>query len=270
MTTSELLQLADANLAEFAREHARWLPPTRIEEHTDLLFTAAGTHAPGPWNAALALGTEAADPQRMLEGAGQFFDPLEHHSAIYVRAHLDLDLELACRQRGYALGWDSPGMVLRHTVPQSPAASSLSIDLVRSEAQARAFVEVAADAYETMQLPAALTQRLLSHSTRWNRPHSRAYVLTEADRPVAAAQLLWSHGIAGVYWVASVAQARRQGHAERITRQVCREAFAAGARAVILQASRGGENIYRRIGFEEITRYRTYRRPPATAARGVS
>jgi predicted GNAT family acetyltransferase len=73
---------------------------------------------------------------------------------------------------------------------------------------------------------------------------------------------LWSHGIAGVYWVATLPDARKQGYAERITRFVCHHAFAAGARAVILQASRGGETIYRRIGFEEITRYRTYRRAP--------
>lgn len=269
MQLPELLNLADANLAELAREHARWLPPTRIQEHTDLLLTAAGTQAAGPWNAVLALGPLPADPARTLHAASAFFDPLGHSSSIYIRAHLDLELELACRQSGYALGSDSPGMLLRATPAPPPAlhrrrhdrALDIQIQRADSDAHASAFVEVAARAYETLQIPAALTRKLLSRPERWRSPHYETFLLWEAGRPAAGAQLLFSHGIAGVYWVATLPEARRRGHGERITRAACQHAFGAGARAVILQASHSGESIYRRIGFEAVTRYRTYRRP---------
>jgi ribosomal protein S18 acetylase RimI-like enzyme len=263
MPLDEMLTLADANLAEFAREHARWLPPTRIEEHTDLLLTAAGTSAPGPWNAALALGPEAADPERVLEATRGFFDPLQHHASIYTRAHLDTQLELACRRRGFELGSDSPGMLLTAKPEPAEFAHGTRLERVRSAETARAFVEVAASAYETLQIPAAVTHKLLSLPARWCQPHSEAFVLYEGQLATACVLVLWSHGIAGLYWVGTLPEARRRGHAERVTRAACTHAFERGARMLVLQASRGGEPIYRRIGFQEHTRYRTYRRPHA-------
>ena len=119
----ELRALSDANLAEFVREHARWLPPTQIEERTDLLLSAAGTRAPGPWNALMPLGPQPANAERSLSAASAFFDPLQHHASIYTRAHLDTGLELACRRLGYELGSDSPGMVLSAR-PDAPALAA--------------------------------------------------------------------------------------------------------------------------------------------------
>ena len=261
MEQDELLALADANLAEFVREHARWLPPTQIEERTDLLLSAAGTRAPGPWNALMPLGPGPADAERALSAARSFFDPLQHHASIYTRAHLDAQLELACRRLGYELGSDSPGMVLSVQPAACVLAEGLCMRQVQDEVEARAFVEISASAYETMQIPAAVTRKLLSVPARWCTPYCQAFVLYERQLAAAAAMLLWSHGIAGMYWVGTLPQTRRRGHAEQLTRALCSHAFVHGARAVSLQASRGGEPIYRRVGFVELTRYRTYRRP---------
>lgn len=261
MDRRELLALSDANLAEFIREHARWLPPTHIEERTDLLLSAAATRAPGPWNALIALGPQPADADRSLSAAQAFFDPLQHHASIYTRAHLDAQLELACRRLGYELGSDSPGMVLSTRPAPSVLREPNSIRHVQDEREAGAFVEISATAYETLQIPAAVTRKLLSLPARWCTPHCQSFVLYEGQLAAAAAMLLFSHGIAGLYWVGTMPQTRRRGHAELLTRTLCEHAFARGARAVVLQASRGGEPIYRRIGFEELTRYRTYRRP---------
>lgn len=261
MERAELRALSDANLAEFVREHARWLPPTQIEERTDLLLAAAGTRAPGPWNALMPLGPASADPERALQAAGAFFDPLQHHASIYTRAHLDAQLELACRRLGYEVGSDSPGMVLCARPAPSVLPAGLSLRKVQDEVVAQVFVDISATAYETLQIPSAVTRKLLSVPARWCTSHCEAFVLYEGQLAAAAAMVLWSHGIAGLYWVGTLPQTRRRGHAEQLTRALCEHAFRRGARALVLQASRGGEPIYRRIGFEELTRYRTYRRP---------
>jgi hypothetical protein len=260
MQPDEMLTLADANLAEFCREHARWLPPTHIEERTGLLLTAAGTRAPGPWNAALALGPEPADPERVLDAAASFFDPLQHHASIYTRAHLDTALELACRRRGYELGSDSPGMLLTDKPEPPELMAGSRFERVQSAQAASAFIDIAARAYETLQIPGAVTRKLLSLPARWCTAHAEAFLLYEGQLAAAGVLILWSHGIAGLYWVGTLPEARRRGHAERATRAACVYAFEHGARMLVLQASRGGEPIYRRIGFQEHTRYRTYRR----------
>ena len=66
---------------------------------------------------------------------------------------------------------------------------------------------------------------------------------------------MFSHGIAGIYWVGTVKAARGRGLAEYCVREVGNAAFARGARKVILQASQFGEPVYKRMGYREFTRY---------------
>jgi GNAT superfamily N-acetyltransferase len=253
-----LLTLADANYIELTREHARWLAPTHIEEHGDLLLTAAGTSAPGPWNSATWIGTGPADPERLLDAARSFFAPRQRAYLIQTRAHLDGALDQACVQAGYTAVVNTPGMALTERVAPAALAGGVEIRTAQSEADVQAFVDVAASAYEALPLPAALTRKLFSQPARWRRPHYETFLLFEQQRAVACAQLLWSHGIAGVYWVGTRPESGRRGYADALMRWLSNHAFDGGARAVILQASRAGEPVYRRMGYREITRYRAY------------
>ena len=256
--TAELLWLADANMSEFQREHARWLPPTAIKEEADLVLCAAGTGAPGPWNSVMPVGAHTCDSEQVFEIARRFFEPKKRACLIYVRAHLDAALEAACQKAALPRGGESPGMALLEPVDAPALAAGVSIDRVTDAGDAASFREVMAEAYEDLQLPAAVTHKVLAHPERWLSPRGQAFLLRDGQQPVAGAYLLFSHGIAGVYWVGTRRAARGRGHAEAITRFVSRRALELGARAVVLQASRGGEPVYRRIGYQEITRYRWY------------
>ena len=70
--------------------------------------------------------------------------------------------------------------------------------------------------------------------------------------------VLYSHGIAGVYWVGTLSEARGRGHATRLMQSVSARAFDRGARCVILQATQFGEPIYQKLGYREFTRYPWY------------
>jgi predicted GNAT family acetyltransferase len=70
--------------------------------------------------------------------------------------------------------------------------------------------------------------------------------------------IVFSHSIAGIYWVGTIESFRKKGLAEVCTATVTNEAFRRGASSVILQASPFGEPIYRRLGFKEFTRYLWY------------
>ena len=75
------------------------------------------------------------------------------------------------------------------------------------------------------------------------------------ERPVATAATLVSHGVIGLYNVASLPGEQRRGFGEAITRHAIGEAAReSGLRQVILQSTMQGERLYRKLGFREVSR----------------
>jgi ribosomal protein S18 acetylase RimI-like enzyme len=86
-----------------------------------------------------------------------------------------------------------------------------------------------------------------------------AVSLAELDgRPVAGAMsvVIGDDPNGYVGWVACLPEGRGRHLGDAVTRLVTNEAFARGASIVTLEASRFGENTYRRMGYEERYRYR--------------
>lgn len=82
-------------------------------------------------------------------------------------------------------------------------------------------------------------------------PQFRTYLALLNGKPVGTSQLFLSEGVAGIYNVTCIPEARGQGIGSAVTLAPLLEAREMGYRIAVLQASKRGYNVYRRLGFQD-------------------
>lgn len=84
-----------------------------------------------------------------------------------------------------------------------------------------------------------------------SHPAVRYYLARLNGEPVATSLLFLGGGVAGLYCVATLPQARRQGIGRAISQLPLLDARAMGYRIAVLQATNAGAKVYRALGFEQ-------------------
>jgi ribosomal protein S18 acetylase RimI-like enzyme len=258
MNIDDLLYLSDLNLTESVREMTRWQIEGQIVEQHDLLITK-GADASPVTNCAIRT-SPYAEP-----AAGSAMDFIQNYYgrynsgfSMYIRNHVDADLKLVCESLQMVKVSDAPGMVIDSIIPEKPLADSIEIRAITDIQGAADFASVAIDSYQSLGMRAEIGNRIFAAPERMLKPHTYMVVGYVNGIQSSCALALFSHSIAGVYWVGTAQNARGKGLAEACTRAVTNMALERGASAVVLQASKFGEPIYRRMGFTEFTRYPWY------------
>ena len=86
----------------------------------------------------------------------------------------------------------------------------------------------------------------------------RTYLALLDGKPVGTSQLFVSEGVAGIYNVSCIPEARGQGIGSAVTMAALLEARKMGYRMGILQASKRGYGVYRRLGFLDFGKLSVY------------
>ena len=192
----------------------------------------------------------AIDGVAAVRRAGEFFAASEGDHIVLVREPDDADLAQAALGAGYTPAWTERPMALYKPPEVSPHAGDIDVRVVSTAEQVLAYGKVVAEANDD---PGERERAgLLFHHRTILAPHIAALVAYLDGAPVACAMTLVSHGVAGVFYVATVEKARRRGLGDALTRMAARAGFALGARAAWLGASDMGADLYRRIGFSDL------------------
>lgn len=81
-------------------------------------------------------------------------------------------------------------------------------------------------------------------------------------RLVATSMLFLADGVAGIYCVATLPEARGRGLGAHVTAEPLRRAHASGYRVGVLQSSESGHAVYRRLGFQDVAAIPMFIRMP--------
>ena len=236
------MRATQLNEQELWREMVRWSGGVVYEEG-GLLFVAGPSRY-----LRVAMRLDAGlDAATAVERVAEYFDS-EH--IVLVRTPEEADLMDAAAARGYRPEWTELPMLLATPPEESSLPEGVEVRPVVDAEGVADYGHVVAEANddpgERERAP------LLFHDEVLVAPHLAAYVAYANEEPVSCAMTLVSHGVCGIFYVATVESARRRGLGEALTRTATRAGFALGAKAAWLGASAMGADLYRRIGFEDV------------------
>jgi GNAT superfamily N-acetyltransferase len=242
------------HLIEFTREDTRWQRPHTILEVDGVMLFAGASDFPA-YNNGVHRVDDTTPGTEVIARANEFFAARGRGYSIWVRdTGEDDDLRDAADAALIQEFADSPQMICRTRLPDEPLPEGVEIRMVEDLAGTGIYADICGQAYVSLGSPDEATRSHFNGPTAMLAPHVHSAIAYLDGEPVSCAQILMSHGIAGVYWVASLEAARGRGIAAAVTRHVTNLGFDLGAQNVQLQASPMGEPVYLRMGYEELHR----------------
>lgn len=170
------------------------------------------------------------------------------------------DLEQHLQARGFWHAGGTPGMAvdLLALEEDQPRPSNLVIRRIEDDESLKTWSNILTVSFSMEpDIAAAFDDVALAYAHTPNLPYI-PYMAWLDDQPVAVSALVTAVGIAGIYNVATLPQARGQGIGAAITLAPLLEARAEGYRIGTLLSSKMGLPVYHRLGFRQYSRMRSY------------
>ena len=136
--------------------------------------------------------------------------------------------------------------------------SALATERVSDTEVLREYIEVMRAGFELPELTSEVFFEAFTAAGVTEESPLRSYIGRLDGEAVATAVLLMEAGVAGIYNVATLPKARRQGLGAAVTLEALRVGRELGYRIGVLQSSAMGFGIYRRLGFEQYGTYTVY------------
>lgn len=255
------LQRAHLNLLDSSRQFFELDPGAAIEAEPGWLFGAGSSTHPVISNGAFRRDA-GVDASEFVTRAKEFFAARERGFSIWVRGgqEEDRDLIVAAEAAGFQLVYETPEMTLAEKLepPELPPGGELR--KLTAVEQARDFWRVAIASYSDIGFPPEVFTGYANHAGLLAE-NVVAFLAMLDGEPVGIAMTMVSHGVAGIYWVGSLEQARGKGIGRAVTVAATNAGFDLGADVASLQASPMGEPVYLALGYETAFEYQMWMSP---------
>jgi len=256
-----LVRAIEINLFELFTAFRRW-PQAEVHDDPDMLWTI--TNVPFPlfnsvFRARLELGNVDAIIEATLRRYKARNVPMLWWTGPATRPK-NLGAYLEAHGLVHEEGGDSPGMAvdLQSLNERSDRPSRLEIKLVSDAESLQKWSEVLTAAAPMPEFVARSMFDLFSTFGFGEASPIRNYYGRLNGEIVATSSLFLGTGAAGIYNVATLPKARRQGIGSAMSSEPLCEALALGYRVGVLGSSQLGVGVYRRLGFKEYCRIGQY------------
>jgi len=167
------------------------------------------------------------------------------------------DLGELLSSQGLKQGWAIPGMVLDlESVNREPLPKGFEIQQVADRGSLRACGDTLAEGFELRnEIGKGVSDAVVSYGMS---PTRRWFLGLLNGKAVTVSLLVLHDEFAGIYCVATVPEARGRGLGYAITREPLMAARTDGYSIAVLEASRMGFPVYKRIGFKQLFEFKTY------------
>jgi Acetyltransferase (GNAT) domain len=249
---------AHLNLAQSSRMLFELDPGAEVEAGDGWLFGAGTADNPMITNAVFRLDDEL-EPSDLIARARAFFGSRGRGFTVWGRSGVPEDDELIsfAEADGLLNAYEMPEMLLAGRVEELPLTAGAELRRVETAEDAGEYWRVAAAAYESIGFPPEVfghyegLEELGAEGTE-----AAAFLALLDGAPVSIAMTIVNHGIAGIYWVGSLDEARGRGLGRAVTAAATNAGFDLGAEVASLQASPMGKPVYLAMGYETIYDYR--------------
>ncbi len=251
LSENALVAAIRANLCEFYRHLNRSFPETYFENEKFTRWCASIAH---PWfNGVLSFrspekGAEAFIEETILyfrgKGIGAFtwwMDP----------SIPSADWQPVLAKYGFNYSDDTPGMAVDlKMLSNSQAVDGLELRVVADEETLRTWAHIFTTGYG---LPVEWEPAVYDLQARLGLGFPiRNYLGYLNGEPAATSSIFFGAGVAGIYSVATLPEARGKGIGAAVTFRPLHNAREMGYRIGVLQSSELGYNVYKKLGFRHL------------------
>jgi GNAT superfamily N-acetyltransferase len=257
--SDELLAALDSNMIAFWSAYGR-ANGSALQATSDVVWFYTGLQVP-LFNAVMAARLKPDRVKATVDSLQAKIDEQGASALWWIGPQAKPDhLGSLLEQLGLQPAGEVPGMAIDLTLldDQRETMSNFTIQKVSSTEMQSLWAQIVSVG---MGFPDIVTDALARLEATLTDPQYKAqqrYIGSLSGTPVATSALVLDSGVAGIYAVATLPEARRKGIGRIMTMVPLLEARQLSYRVGILQASSMGYPIYKKIGFKDVCMYRLY------------